>query len=74
MSAFHEAVTKLVDDYARSIARRKETMTVCAMVDKVPSLRWVEWRLGDGSSAHILISGGQGLNGRWVSGFRLHVP
>lgn len=64
-------ITRAVDDHMKAVARRKEMLSVCALVDKVPALRWVEWRQDSGAVAHILISGGQGLDGRWISGFRI---
>lgn len=74
MSDWNDVYHRAAEAMARELAERKEVMVICALVDMEPALRWVEWEQDDGSVAHILISGGKGLSGKWVSGFRVELP
>lgn len=67
---FTAAVLKLLDDYLREVGARKETLMVCALMDKHPSLRQVEYDLGGGERAYVLFSGERMLPG----GFRYGPP
>ena len=67
---FQAAALKLMDDYQREVVARKETLMVCALMDKQPSLRQVEYALADGERAYVLFSGEHMLPG----GFRYGPP
>jgi len=65
VSHFHDMLSTYADLAAKAICERREMLTLCAMMDRLPALKWETHRDWAGGTMELLLSSRRPVAGVW---------